>query len=57
MDVPTTSPGLMRERWLEEWVSYGFRQMGEYLAKQAAFARYCEQRAKVSGGDLPGSPR
>lgn len=56
MDVPTTSPGLMRERWLEEWVSYGFRQMGEYLAKQAAFARYCEQRAKPTG-DLPSPPR
>jgi hypothetical protein len=46
MDAPATSPGLMRERWLEEWVAFGFRQMGEYLAKHAEFARYCEQRAK-----------
>jgi hypothetical protein len=40
-----TSPHSLRERWLEEWVSYGFRQMDEYLAKQAEFARYCERRA------------
>jgi len=56
VDVSTSSSGLMRERWLEEWVAYGFRQMGEYLAKQAEFARYCEQRAKRAGG-LPARPR
>jgi hypothetical protein len=51
MDVPTTSPGLMQERWVEEWVAYGFRQMAEYLAKQAEFARYCEQRAARADGE------
>jgi hypothetical protein len=45
MDVPLTSPESMRERWLEEWMAYGFRQMGDYLAKHAEFARYCERQA------------
>jgi hypothetical protein len=54
MDAPMTSPALMRERWLEEWVAYGFRQMGEYLAKQAEFARYCERQ--VADASDPPSP-
>ena len=56
MDAPATSPGPMRERWLDEWVSYGFRQIGEYLAKHAEFARYCEQRAKQADNG-PSPPR
>ena len=43
----------MRERWLEEWVAFGFRQMGEYLAKHAEFARYCEQRQSRRATDRP----
>jgi hypothetical protein len=53
MDVPMTSPESMRERWLEEWVAYGFRQMGEYLAKHAEFARYCERRAAQLSDSRP----
>jgi hypothetical protein len=56
MDAPAISPGPMGERWLDEWVAYGFRQMGEYLAKHAEFARYCEQRAKQAQNG-PSSPR
>jgi hypothetical protein len=56
MDAPATAPGLMRERWLEEWVAFGLRQMGDYLAKHAEFACYCEQRAKQAP-DGPPPPR
>jgi hypothetical protein len=28
------------ERWMREWVAYGFKEMGRFLATYAAFDQY-----------------
>lgn len=33
---------VLDERWLAEWFKFGFKEMGIYLAKQAAFDAYCD---------------
>jgi hypothetical protein len=32
------------DRFLSEWLAYGFREMGAYLDKQARFAAYLDRR-------------
>jgi hypothetical protein len=32
------------ERFLSEWLAYGFREMGAYLGKRARFAAYLDSR-------------
>jgi len=32
------------ERFLSEWLAYGFREMGAYLDKRARFAAYLDSR-------------
>ena len=31
------------DRFLSEWLAYGFREMGAYLDKQARFAAYLDR--------------
>jgi len=38
-----TAPEL-DDRFLSEWLAYGFREMGAYLDKQARFAAYLDRR-------------
>ena len=33
------------DRFLSEWLAYGFREMGAYLDKQARFAAYLDRRS------------
>jgi hypothetical protein len=35
------------ERWVAEWVAFGFSEMETYLRKHAQFTLYCERRSVV----------
>lgn len=34
------------ERWLQEWVAYGMRELRRYLSCHAAFADYLDRNRK-----------
>ena len=40
----STHPLEIDERWLNEWVAFGMRQLTDYLARHAAFDAYCRKR-------------
>lgn len=38
------------ERWMKEWVEFGFEEMRPYLARHNEFRTYCENpRARLKG--------
>ena len=39
------------EAWLVEWASEGIAALEQYLAKQAAFARYLRSQGDLHSGD------
>ena len=42
------------DRFLRDWIEFGFRQLSAYLAKHARFSRYCDEREKPgSAGQEP----
>ena len=47
-DTALTCCPQIDDHFLAEWVQFGMIQLGAYLAGQAKFARYCDQR------DAPG---
>jgi hypothetical protein len=44
-----TTPPAIDERWLDEWVTFGMRQLVDYLARHAAFDAYCRRRENAPG--------
>lgn len=48
---PTAPPPaitvVVDERWIGEWVAYGFIELGAYLEKHAAFAAYLDQHQEA----------
>jgi len=44
-----TTPPAIDERWLDEWVTFGMRQLADYLARHAAFDAYCRRRENAPG--------
>ena len=34
------------EEWVVEWCGFGFRELGAYLLKQAAFQRWLEEKGR-----------
>jgi hypothetical protein len=44
MDEITPSRAQIDDRYLAEWLEFGFREISVYLDKQARFARYLNER-------------
>jgi hypothetical protein len=44
MDETIHSHAQIDDRYLAEWLEFGFREMSAYLDKQARFARYLNDR-------------
>ena len=50
MDDTTTTE--IDDRFLNDWVEFGMREMNAYLANQARFARYLHDRDGRDADDL-----
>jgi hypothetical protein len=44
MDETTPRHAQIDDRYLAEWLEFGFREISAYLDKQARFARYLNDR-------------
>jgi hypothetical protein len=44
MEEITPSRAQIDDRYLAEWLEFGFREISAYLDKQARFARYLNER-------------
>ena len=50
---PLTLPPGSNEKWIQEWIDFGFSRMSERLSKQMQFEHYYETREKEESVEDP----
>ena len=43
MDAPGHGAVKIDEKWFAEWFEHGYQELGEYLARHAAFDAWCSE--------------